>query len=78
MPSSRARNTRPPPVESVPEEFGYGRWMLFLISWMTRSAAVRLLSQRSVTVERPPLQPRSLLCFSRSMVTVAQFDSAGM
>ena len=42
------------------------------------STAVRLLSQRSVVLERPPFQPLSLLCFSRSIVIVTQFDSAGM
>src|SRR5438552_2394480 len=51
--------------------------MLFLTSWVTGSTAVRSLSQRSVMVETPPCQPRSLLCFSRSTVTLAQFDITG-
>jgi len=37
-----------------------------------------LLSQRSLVAELPPFQPFSLLCFSRSMVTVTQFEQRRM
>src|SRR5215467_4978841 len=78
VPSIRPTKTRPPPVDSTPEKFGYGKWRFFLMSWVTGSTAVRLLSMRPTALALPPFQPRSALCLVRSTSTLWQPVKAGM